>query len=205
MPPVSATTCTRPRDLPLLRDLLVLAAENRRLHNTPVLEGVEKDIDHLHTALEGQRASEGTRLHEQKLRALAELAAGAGHEINNPLAVISGQAQYLLNHELDPARKQPLQTIIGQAQRIHHILSDMMQFARPPKPQKQVVDATTLMREVAASLGELAAQRHVQVTCTAPEHPISIYLDPRQIQTALGCLLRNAVEAAPGEGWARPD
>ena len=36
------------------------------------------------------------RLQTSKLSALAEFAAGAGHEINNPLAVISGQAQYVL-------------------------------------------------------------------------------------------------------------
>ena len=60
---------------------------------------LEVEIDHLRLALEEQVQAEGERLHSAKLEALAEFAAGAGHEINNPLAVISGQAQYLLSHE----------------------------------------------------------------------------------------------------------
>ncbi|HMC66885.1 MAG TPA: ATP-binding protein [Gemmataceae bacterium] len=86
----------RPDTVPLLRDLLRLAAENRRLAESPMVERLEAAADQLQRALEEQRASEARRLREQKLAALAEFAAGAGHEINNPLAVISGQAQYLL-------------------------------------------------------------------------------------------------------------
>jgi two-component system NtrC family sensor kinase len=185
-----------PRATPLLRDFLALAAENRRLQHAPVLEHLESDVDQLHHALEDQR------LRGRKLSALAELAAGAGHEINNPLAVISGQAQYLLNHEMELGRKQALQAIISQAQRIHQILSDLMQFARPVRPHKQAVDMPNLVRDVTASLSELAAQRQVHLVCPAAEQPLSVYADPRQVHTALACLVRNAIEAAPTEGWA---
>src|SRR5262249_58818530 len=86
-------------DGPRLAELLALAAENRRLR-AAVGEGrLEGELDVLHRALAEQRGREEERLRTQKLQALAEFAAGAGHEINNPLAVISGQAQYLLGHE----------------------------------------------------------------------------------------------------------
>ena len=42
---------------------------------------------------------------EEKLAAMAEFAAGAGHEINNPLAIIGGRAQLLLKDEPDPERR----------------------------------------------------------------------------------------------------
>ena len=42
-----------------------------------------------------------------KLRALAEFAAGAGHEINNPVATIVGYVQQLLADETDPDRRFP--------------------------------------------------------------------------------------------------
>jgi signal transduction histidine kinase len=187
---------------PLLRDLLVVSAENRRLTDGPELERLESDLDHLQQALHSQQGSEAARLRAQKLEALAEFAAGAGHEINNPLAVISGQAQYLLGHEAEPARQQALQRIIDQAQRIHEILSELMQFARPPRPQKQPVDLAGLLRDVSLSLGELANHRRVQLICPDPEQPITLVADPRQVRTALVCLLRNAIEAAPAEGWA---
>ena len=46
--------------------------------------------------------TEETRLEERKLDALSEFAAGAGHELNNPLAVIVGRAQLLLSRTDDP-------------------------------------------------------------------------------------------------------
>src|SRR5205807_2370784 len=124
------------------------------------------------------------------------------HEINNPLAVISGQAQYLLAHEQDPPRRRALQTITGQAQRIHQILTDLMQFARPATPRRQALDAAGLMRDVAESLQGLANDRKVRLVCAEPPAPVAVHADPSQARTALACLLRNALEAAPAEGWA---
>ncbi len=87
----------RPSEVPLLGDLLALAVENRRLRDIPALRRLEAETDALADALEEARSGEAERLRSLKLTSLAELAAGAGHEINNPLAVISGQAQVLLN------------------------------------------------------------------------------------------------------------
>jgi signal transduction histidine kinase len=235
----------RPDGVPLLRDLLVLAAENRRLNNRLVGAQLEQDVDDLQQALEGQLHGEAGRLEARKLSALAEFAAGAGHEINNPLAVISGQAQYLLSHlraesipriedrgsriengtlplgdprsaTLDPrfsGWEKALQTIIGQTRRIHQLLADLMQFARPPRPQPQPVDVAALVREVAASLQDLAAQRGVRLVVELDREggrqppavsltPCLVSTDRGQVGTALTCLLRNAVEAAPADGWA---
>ena len=83
-----------PATQPYLRDLLMLAAENRRLRRGRLQAELEQENDELHNALTRHRADEAERLRSAKLEALAEFAAGAGHEINNPLAVISGQAQY---------------------------------------------------------------------------------------------------------------
>jgi signal transduction histidine kinase len=215
-------TWAAPFDEPLLKDCLLLAAENRRLAEAVSPDAMESDVDQLHRALQEQHDGEKLRLQALKLQAMAELAAGAGHEINNPLAVISGQAQYLLNHEAEPAGQKALQTIIAQTQRIHVVLKEMMQFARPPRPQKQLLDAAGLIQEAVTDLNDLAAQRHVQVLVgqglgatdegreardsePSPLTPRSshlLYADPRQLRTALACLVRNAIEAAPAEGWA---
>jgi two-component system NtrC family sensor kinase len=192
-----------PHGVPLLRELVRLSAEHHRLAEAPVFGELEAQVDQLHRALHLQQTSENERLKAQKLNALAEFAAGAGHEINNPLAVISGQAQYLLHHELDPARQSALQTIVGQTQRIHLILSEVMQFARPPRPNKVPVDIPGILQDVIVPLEELAAHRQVHLACVSPAYPIHLSADPRQLRTALTCLLRNAVEAAPPDGWVR--
>lgn len=214
--PAAPAVWDLPTDLPLLPELLATAAANRRLVSVPVLHQLEGEVDSLHQALQDQEQSEAARLQTKKLAALAELAAGAGHEINNPLAVISGQAQYLLkqmrNEEMaaddaslrisHAAFRTPLETIINQTRRIHDILAGLMQFARPQRPQKQAFDLGELLREAMAALRDQAAQQRVQMFCRELAEPIVLHADPRQIRTAVACLLRNAVEAAPPDGWA---
>ena len=80
------------------------------------------------------------RLEQLKLEALADFAAGAGHEMNNPLAVIAGRAQLLLGDETDPERRAALALIWAQAQRVHEMIADAMLFARPPAPQFEQIE-----------------------------------------------------------------
>src|SRR5664279_4055523 len=79
-------------------------------------------------------------LEREKLEAMAEFAAGAGHEINNPLTVIAGRAQLLLRGETDPERRHALALMNAQAMRVYEMIADMMLFARPPRPELQPVE-----------------------------------------------------------------
>jgi two-component system NtrC family sensor kinase len=199
-----------PYGQPLLRDVLALAAENRRLRAVPLQQQLEHELDELQLAFEQQVYTESQRLQAAKLNALAEFAAGAGHEINNPLAVMSGQAQYLLNHERDwlsgdseGKAAKALQTIIGQTKRIHALLRDLMQFARPGPAKKIWFDLPMLLGEVAAGLEELALQRLVRIEVGRTPEQLPVYADADQVRIALTCLLKNAIEAAPADGWVR--
>jgi two-component system NtrC family sensor kinase len=199
-----------PYDRLLLREMLAVAIDNRRLRQAVLVSRLEREADELHAALREQVHGESTRLRSAKLLALAEFAAGAGHEINNPLAVISGQAQYLLSHESDffvpdaeAAPRKALQTIIGQTKRIHGILRDLMQFARPAPPHPALLDLPTLMGVVMAGLADVAAQKRVRLEMTARPERLAVNADAEQLRTALICLLRNAIEAAPADGFAR--
>jgi two-component system, NtrC family, sensor kinase len=206
---------------PLLTDLLQLALRDRSRRQQAQLEQLHGDVDRLQEALATRHSEEHSRLQALKLAALAEFAAGAGHEINNPLAVISGQAQYLLKqlHVLDgPADEidnpveylanlrgelaPSLQKIIGQTQRIHGILTELMQFARPAPPRVERVDAAEVIGETTLALTGFAQERQVRLRGEGPALPVSIHADPAQVRTALSALLRNAIEAAPAGGWA---
>ena len=70
-------------------------------------------------------------LAEARLEALRELAYGAGHEINNPLANIATRAQALLLEERDPERRRRLATIVDQSFRARDMIGGLMLFARP--------------------------------------------------------------------------
>lgn len=209
VPPVAAAW-SDPYAQPLLLDVLALAIGNRHACDRAGVATLERAVDALHVAFRDQLAGEETRVRQEKLSALAEFAAGAGHEINNPLAVISGQAQYILGHEDDwftgadeGACRKALQTIIGQTKRVHALLRDLMQFARPVAARPVWFDLPTLLGEVRAAQEEFAACRRVQTEVRARPERLAVYADREQVQVTLICLFRNAIEAAPPDGFAR--
>src|SRR5262245_12853205 len=103
------------------------------------------------------------RLEREKLDAMKELAYGASHEINNPLANIAARAQTLLDGEEDPERRNKLVAIHRQAMRAHEMISDLMLFARPPKLRPATFDLRRLVQAVTDGLTEIAAEMNVGV------------------------------------------
>lgn len=138
------------------------------------------------------------QIDELKLRALAEFAAGAGHEINNPVATIVGYAQQLLAGETDPDRRHALATIGAQAYRIRDMIGDVMLFARPPQPRPQSLDLAQVVQELAAKVADearaAAIHIHLQADTATP-----ILADPVQLRIVVSSLLRNSFEAL-GQG-----
>lgn len=186
----------------LLPNLLRMAAESRRRNGPALVARLEDRADELHRAVARLDADATAAARAERLDALAELAAGAGHEINNPLAVISTNAQRLARTEPDPARGEALHTIVRQANRISGILRDLMQFARPGAPKPQTVSAAELVDAASADLAATAAERGVRVEIGDMPGAL-VRCDPAQVRHALVALLRNAIEAAGCDGWAR--
>lgn len=140
------------------------------------------------------------RLYEAKLKALAEFAAGAGHEINNPVATIAGHVQLLLAGETDPERRQALLTIGGQAYRIRDMIGDVMLFSRPPQPQPVTGDLAAATREAVHKISAEAERAGVRVECRSSPAVVPIWADPIQLRIVLSSLLRNSLEAVTRGG-----
>jgi signal transduction histidine kinase len=134
------------------------------------------------------------RLEEEKLAALAEFAAGAGHEINNPLAVICGRAELLLRQETHPERRRDLATIHAQARRVYEMIADLMLFARPPRPLFAGVDLAALFHELAAELGPRCQEQGVILRIPPEQPPIHLRADRAQLLVALRAICDNALE-----------
>ncbi|MCA9247884.1 MAG: HAMP domain-containing histidine kinase [Planctomycetales bacterium] len=138
-------------------------------------------------------------LHREKLESLRQLAYGASHEINNPLANISARAQSLLKEETSPENRRRLAAIKTQAHRAHEMIADMMLFSRPPALHVERLDLAELLAELVAELAEQSAAQGTRVVSRGLERPLTIEADPVQLQVALQALLRNSLEAI-GQG-----
>ncbi|MDW8077464.1 MAG: HAMP domain-containing sensor histidine kinase [Thermoguttaceae bacterium] len=141
-----------------------------------------------------------SQLEEAKVEALAEFSAGAAHELNNPLAIISGRAQLLLRSESQPDRRRDLATIIVQADRAREMLADLRLFARPPLPEYRRVDLRELLAELVAGFRSECESRAVDVFLIAPDAPVFCRIDPVQIRVAVLAICRNALEAIGEKG-----
>jgi signal transduction histidine kinase len=151
----------------------------------------------------GPRAANGAvgsvdprELETAKLAALAEFAAGAGHEINNPLATIVGRVQVLLKHEQDAGRRQSLATIAAQAFRIRDMIGDLMVFARPPAPVPQRLILNDAVRATIERFQDAANERPCTLTFRG-DGTVFARADPTQLNVVLSELVRNSLDAVP--------
>jgi signal transduction histidine kinase len=142
------------------------------------------------------------RLEHVKREALAEFAAGAGHEINNPVATIVGRVQMLLQDETDEDRRQQLLTIGAQALRIRDMIGDLMVYGRPPRPLCAACDLSDIVRGEAPKLEEAATARGAQLTFDATA-PVPIHADRVQVCVVIHALVRNSLEALRSGGTVR--
>lgn len=137
---------------------------------------------------------------EARLEAMRELAYGAGHEINNPLANIATRAQSLLLEESDPERRRRLSTIVDQSFRARDMIGGLMLFARPPKPRPEAVDIGGIISAVIETVRVQAAQRGARLEYSPPPSPLSVFVDRVQIEEALRVVVVNALEAVAAGG-----
>jgi signal transduction histidine kinase len=140
------------------------------------------------------------RLEQAKLEAMKELAYGASHEINNPLANISARAQTLLRDEPNPERRRALEAINYQALRAHEMISDLMLFARPPRLDSQPLHLAPLVLKVVDELRSECERRSIQVAIQPPEQLPEIRGDAVQLAVAVKAIVTNAIEAIGRDG-----
>lgn len=147
--------------------------------------------------------TQGELLRTRSLAMIAELAAGAGHELNNPLSVISGRAQLSLRDvpENSDAHR-ALEQILTKAHECSRIVSDLMDFARPRPPAWESISIREFLLELNAEWAARAASLGVRIEVTSddPQRPpgangATARADRQQLRTILNELIENACDA----------
>ena len=129
---------------------------------------------------------------------VGEMAAGAAHEMNNPLAVISGRSQLLASQLSDPKFKSAAHLIHEQAHRLSAIITELMDFARPEPPNVQPAELAQLVGRAVeeAKVHSDPADRRIETTI-GDVPPVVI--DVRQVSAALTEVMVNAIQATDGQ------
>jgi len=129
------------------------------------------------------------------LDALAEMAAGAAHDLNNPLSVISGRAQLLAQSETDSHKKRMLQQIHHGAVEVSGVIDDLMTFARPPSPRPGRTDIRKIIDEAVQLTGQKTQAEHINVQIHISDELESVFVDSAQIVCAVANIICNSLES----------
>ncbi len=162
-------------------------------------------------AYDSLRRTQEQLLQSEKMAAVGQLISGVAHELNNPLTAILGYSQLLKSEEFVHARGADyLEKLYKQAQRTHHIVQNLLSFARQQKPHRapaqlnQILEDTLVLREFDMKLHNIVIHRELD-----PKLPMTAG-DFHQLEQVFLNLLNNAVDAiqekgASGEIWIRTE
>ncbi|HWB84436.1 MAG TPA: ATP-binding protein [Bryobacteraceae bacterium] len=136
-----------------------------------------------------------------RLSAIGQLSASLAHEIRNPLASIDGAANLIESPQTsDEMRKGSLAIIHKEIQRLNRLLTNLLDFARPRKPEFQPVDPNRLIDAIISLAGHSAEQKGIRLRKEAPVSVPTIECDPEQMKQVILNLAINAVQAMTGSG-----
>ena len=101
-------------------------------------------------ALENLKRLQTQLVQTEKLVSLGQLAAGAAHEINNPLAAILGFSDLLADDETLPDKaRSTASKIRDQARRTKTLVGNLLSFARQVPPERTLLDINTVVSNAA--------------------------------------------------------
>ncbi len=154
--------------------------------------------------LTGGRLVEATQRAKdaERLAALGRIAAGLAHEIRNPLGSIVGSVQLLASAEGMGEEVRHLCAIVErETARLNDLVEDMLQLARPRRPELGDVDIARTAREVVALASQTGRGSDVVVCYEGPTDANTLVTraDAGQLRQVVWNLVRNAVQASsPG-------
>ncbi|UCE99453.1 MAG: HDOD domain-containing protein [Planctomycetota bacterium] len=133
------------------------------------------------------------------LGALAEMAGGAAHELNNPLSVISGRAQILAENESDPEKKRMLEQIRQNASEISTIVDDLMTFAKPPQPRPTKTNVRQILDEAMQLTAQKQKAEQLDIKIEVADGVEDVLVDSAQVVSAIANILCNCLESYSDE------
>lgn len=189
------------------------ALEQALAENSRLLETLRQWNDELERRVEARSRelaeAQQMLIRQDRMAAIGRLAAGVAHEINNPLGILSGFAEGLLDRARDPDlathrsfRDFPeyLRLIEHEVDRLKTIVQKFLNFARSGSPQKQVIDLGDVGRQVLELLGNFARREGKDLSGRLSATPVWVDADPEQLKQVVLNLALNGLDAVERGG-----
>jgi signal transduction histidine kinase len=158
-------------------------------------------VHELWESLENVKRLQTHFVQSEKLASLGQLAAGAAHEINNPLTAILGYADVLIIENAANTRAHSLgDKIREQARRTKDLVNNLLSFARQVPAEKQLLDLNTVLTG-AVQLRNLDLRgKNIRIELENRSILPAVRGDPNQLLQVFYHLISNAVDAMESAG-----
>jgi len=193
------STAIRPAESDVLKMVQALGGQIgqfvERMNAEAALRESEEHLRNQAQQLEQQLLASG------RLVAVGELTASMAHEFNNPLGIILGFAQGLLD-SMDPADPncRHVRIIAEEARRCEKLVHELLEFGRPKNADFILIDVEQIIQKTMSLVQPHAAKNKVETAIRIADRLPQMYADPQQLQQILLNLSLNAVDAMPNGG-----
>ncbi|MBW2689881.1 MAG: HAMP domain-containing histidine kinase [Deltaproteobacteria bacterium] len=155
----------------------------------------------LSEANEHMQSMQEQLLRSERLAAIGQLAAGVSHEIDNPVGIILGHAELLLEDlkEDDPLCDD-VAAIIDECRRCKRITGGLLGFARSPEGHHDRVDLNQLVEETVASLRPQMLFKDLDLKVDLLNEALFVTGDADQLRQVMINILLNAAQSLQGAG-----
>jgi two-component system, NtrC family, sensor kinase len=160
-------------------------------------------------ANEQRRHLDQQLIQSQKLAAIGELSSGIAHEINNPLAIIGQETEWMKQVMQGDGLQAPdapdelrdsLREIVSQVDRCKEITHKLLDFARKKEPLIQGADVNKLIEDMARLVEKEATQKNIKLVRNYQKDLPRVQTDPPLLRQVVLNLLNNAAYAIGKDG-----
>ena len=140
-----------------------------------------------------------------RLAVLGELAAGAAHEIKNPLTSIRSTIQYLSNDfDVGSEKGQMMHELLNETERINKIVQGLLSFARPSELNSMEVNLEQLINQTLLLVNNTLRKQQIEVEFEYFTEQTTIMGDAEQLKQVCLNIILNAVEAMKENDESHP-
>ncbi|QER42952.1 PAS domain S-box protein [Thermodesulfobacterium sp. TA1] len=156
--------------------------------------GIARDIT-------DRKKMEEQSYYTEKLASLGTLAAGVAHEINNPLAIILGFTDILLEKlPQDSQEYDVLKTIEKQAINAKRIVENLLSFVRHKEHKEQLININDCVETVLAIMNNMIVINNIEVAKDLQQNLPFVKGDAGELQQVFFNIINNAIYVMKGGG-----
>ena len=171
------------------REFMISVFKAKDHEGKPIFVHTMKDITEL-------KKAQAQLFHTSKLASLGQMAAAIAHEINNPMAAISGFAEILLEEVDNPTHKRYLNNIVQAAQRVGNTVKAALLLSEAPKDEpSELIDLNSVVQEALNVIAPMANKGRIVVHTVLTPKKLTVMANSSLLVQALLAFLQNAIES----------